>query len=237
MVEHDIENDVDALRVRVVHEKAQLLTWVLAVGHKAGIDFEKILDPVAVIGSLVGLPLEELAILQHRREPYCAHTQRLQIVELLAHALDGAALKAAELGVKDAQGWPSRIVEPIHHQEINPAIPPVFRGRREPVLRRRSACLVQNGPDVSVIDRGGHEILPVTEASATGKRVSRMSGAFSIPKITAVNAGGAGSKPIDISNWTIGDPFKCQPARALRAAAHWRPPRGARDGHPRSRCG
>ena len=164
VVEHDIENHVDALGVRIVHEAAQLLSRALAVGRKAGIDFQKILDPVAVIGSLVGIPIEELAILQHGREPYCTDTQRFQIVELLAHALDGATLESAELGVKTFPGWPCRIVKPVHHQKIYPAIAPVFRGRGERVLRRPR--LVQNGTDVCVVDRGGHEILPVPEAIA-----------------------------------------------------------------------
>lgn len=75
MIEHDIEDNVDAGCMRVVHEVAQFGVRVRLVRHEPRVDLEEILNTIAVVGASGRGSVEELAILQYRRQPDRTHAQ------------------------------------------------------------------------------------------------------------------------------------------------------------------
>lgn len=131
VIEHDIEDDVEAVGVGRVDKRPQLLRRAGGVGREARLDREEILDTVAVIGARVRRAIERLAVLQHGREPERADAESLEIPQLLLDAREGTppegVARAIVRGVARRRG---RIIEAIDHQEVDPLVAPV-RGRRE----------------------------------------------------------------------------------------------------------
>ena len=100
MVEDDIEDDVHISGVCVIDEATQLIRCMDRVGSQSALDVEKILDAVSMIGSLVGIAVQERAVLEHRREPYRAHAESFQVIEPLTDTLDRSTLKSTERAVE-----------------------------------------------------------------------------------------------------------------------------------------
>src|SRR5579863_2784716 len=73
----------------------------------------------------------ELAVFQQWRQPERAYPQFLQVIELLLDSREGPTLVIApRLIPRLMVGRGSRIIEAIHHHEIDPGIAPVH-GRRK----------------------------------------------------------------------------------------------------------
>ena len=115
VVDHDIEHDLEALRVSRADELLQL-------GHVAemGVDLVRIARPVAVIA---------LAhLLRDRRDPDRGHPETFDVVELVDHALKVAALPPISLA-GDAVEVVRRIaiLETVGHHHVDGLVPPVGR--------------------------------------------------------------------------------------------------------------
>src|SRR5579859_2037216 len=144
MVEYDVENNVDVLAVRLVHQGAQFLLGHVGTRREARLDAQEILYGVTMITALA-----ILRVLQRGRNPDSSHAQFFQIRQLLKHTIERAALKTA-IGrvirqVARRRGW---IVEAIKHQKINPLVAPVFR--RSKWRRNFNARLIE-GYDAAVL--------------------------------------------------------------------------------------
>ena len=83
MVEHDVEDDPQPLRVRRAHQRHQILA-----GPEARVHVEEVLDRVAVKG------VEVPALLQHRSHPDRGDAETGEVVELRLDPFDRAALEA-----------------------------------------------------------------------------------------------------------------------------------------------
>src|SRR5262249_10479803 len=95
MVEHDVEDYVDAPGMSLVHYRPQLVIrslWVASgsyrVRGKARLGVQEILDAVTVVCLRV-----ILAILEARGQPDCSRAELVDVVELLTDAFECAALK------------------------------------------------------------------------------------------------------------------------------------------------
>lgn len=135
VIDDDIEDDVEAARMRFIHELAQV-----SCGAKARIDLQQILEAVAVIRAL-----QRHRVLEHRGNPQRSRAEGFDVSETVADAPQGSPLKAAEFRVeRQVGGWASRIVEAVNHQEVDRAISPF--GRRGIWLDDRyGAAVDRNG--------------------------------------------------------------------------------------------
>jgi len=123
VIENDVEDHVHVARVSFAHELLQVFA-----GAEARIDFEKVLNAVAVIA--VGF---FRAVFKNRAEPDRVGAEGFDVVQTARDALEIAALKnlplrrIAALGRRVAVGpQPSAVVvEAIHQQKINEHIAPV----------------------------------------------------------------------------------------------------------------
>ena len=121
VIDDDVQDHVDAAGVGFVDEILQVL-----FAAEARVDLQQVLETVAVICGV--LPDR---VLEHRGDPDRAGAQRFYVSQPLADAPQGAALEAAELGIKrQVLRRARRVVETIDHQEVDPLIAPV-RWRRE----------------------------------------------------------------------------------------------------------
>jgi hypothetical protein len=91
MIEHDIQNNVDATGMGFVDQLLEFLfgSCQLPVGGKSRVEVEEVLDGVAVV---VVLPIRRQGVLQDRGKPDGTHSQVLQIGELALHSFEAAAL-------------------------------------------------------------------------------------------------------------------------------------------------
>jgi hypothetical protein len=124
VVQHDVEDDVDATRMSLVHQRVQVpVGRRRGVGSEARLDGQEVLDAVAVVRVVI-----PLAVLLHRREPKGADPELLEVVEARAHPVERASLEAGVVGVPPATRGRGRVVEAVDHEEVDPHVPPV-RGR------------------------------------------------------------------------------------------------------------
>jgi hypothetical protein len=88
VVRDDVEEDVDAERVRLVDERRQLL-----VRAEVRVDLREVRDPVAVVAGRRVLPLAlDGTVDEGRGQPDGRRAEAGDVVELLAQAGDVAAL-------------------------------------------------------------------------------------------------------------------------------------------------
>jgi hypothetical protein len=131
MVQHDVENDIQALPMCGIDEGAQFVVRGGRIVGEPGFGMEKVMDAVPVIGLTC-----DRQVLQHRAEPDRAGAEHLDVGKLRTHAAELAALVAIEVRIVERRmRWGLRGVEAVDHEEINRAVAPVGR-RRE---RRRCA--------------------------------------------------------------------------------------------------
>src|ERR1700682_6183147 len=110
-----------------VDQRAQFFVSAQGVIRKTRLRTDEVVDAVTVVSVRV-----ERKVLESRTEPDSSGAEALDIGELLLNPGKRPALKAEEIGIiKGPISWTrGRVVEPVEHQEINPAIAPVRRGRK-----------------------------------------------------------------------------------------------------------
>lgn len=126
MVQHNVEDDLDAQPVGFIDPAAQFALSQLGLGAEARLHSQEILDAVSVRRVVI-----ELTVLPHGRQPQRSDAEVLQIAKLLPDPVEGPALKFTELDVK----WcvlrrHLRIVETIDHEKGDARVPPILRRRK-----------------------------------------------------------------------------------------------------------
>jgi hypothetical protein len=85
------------------------------------------LNAVAVVRAVVRQTVQLLSVEENRGKPDRPDAQLLQIRELRLHARDGSTLKSAELCIERLMArLLLRIVEAVHHQEIDENVAPIL---------------------------------------------------------------------------------------------------------------
>jgi hypothetical protein len=130
VVQHDVKDDVETELVSGIDQRAELIVGIVGITGEAGIDVQKIVNAVSVIRSRL-----KRTILENRTQPDGACAELLDVGKLILNAGQIAALKIIVGRAIERQGdrqrerarRRERIVEAIHHEEINPLIAPVRR--------------------------------------------------------------------------------------------------------------
>ena len=155
VVGDDVEEDLHALRVRLVDQFLQL-----GVGAQVRVDLGEVGDPVPVVaGRHVVTTALDGAVLEGGRQPDGGGAQALDVVEPLDQAAQVATVVVAlvgrvEPGLQRPAGQPAGVVaavavgEPVGHQEVE-ALPRQARAQRVagvlPVALGRATCEVLRG--------------------------------------------------------------------------------------------
>src|SRR5579871_2457456 len=158
VIQHDVEDHEQILLVGSVDERAEFVVGCGGSVGESGLRANEVVDAVSVIGIRI-----ELKILEHRAEPDRSCTELLDVLKLLLNARKLSALESVEVGIvkRKMVGTCGRIVEAVEHQEVDPAVAPVF-GRRE-----RSGGgvgwvdgLIENSLKIGSEERGWHNAPP-----------------------------------------------------------------------------
>src|SRR5512135_1257190 len=93
VIEDDVEDDVEPLRVGGIDQGAQLVVRLGGVVREPRLRAEEIVDPVSVVG------VPEGEVLEHGAEPGRAGAEPLDVPQLLPHAGELPALESGEYRV------------------------------------------------------------------------------------------------------------------------------------------
>src|SRR5262249_9477125 len=146
VVEHHVEQDADAALVCFPNQLHHVVT-----GAKARIDFEEVLDGVAVIA------IKVRALLERRTDPERGYAEPFKVVELRRDSLECATLKTARArrgplvpakpgrpvrlamgGIDERPAQFPAIAEAVGQQEVNDLIAPIGgRGEETRAARQR----------------------------------------------------------------------------------------------------
>jgi hypothetical protein len=126
MVEDDVENHVHSQFVRRINKGPELIVRLVRLVREVSLGPDEIVDAISVVDLGEG----EMQVIEYRAEPDCAHAEVLQIRKLFPNTAVSPALVAAEPAIeRRVQRTSCGIIEAVHHQEIDPLIAPVDRGR------------------------------------------------------------------------------------------------------------
>jgi hypothetical protein len=127
VVQHNIQDYVQALFVGGIHQRSQFIIGAFGILRESRIGAQEIVDAVAVIGAFI-----ERHVLENGAQPDGARAKSLDIAQLVLDSGKVPTLKSKETGVVErlVAGRRDRVVEPVDHQKVNPFIAPV-NGRRE----------------------------------------------------------------------------------------------------------
>jgi hypothetical protein len=123
----------------VIDQLPQFGIGISRIRSEARINAQEILHPIAVVSVVVR------AILQNGREPERANTEILEIIQLGAYALKRSPLKALRWLIPLGSRSFLRIIKAIYHNEVNPGVTPVYRGRKLPLLAGVAYHLLKYG--------------------------------------------------------------------------------------------
>ena len=125
VVQNDVEYDKKILLVGGIDKLPQFIVGARGVVGESRLRSQKVVDAVTVIGALV-----KWQILKHRAKPDRASPKLLDIAKLLLDSRKVSSLETEESAVvKGIVLWRcGTVIEPIHHEEVDPAVTPVFGG-------------------------------------------------------------------------------------------------------------
>ena len=125
VVQNDVEYDKKILLVGGFDKLPQFIVGARGVVGESRLRSQEVVDAITVIGALV-----KWQILKHRAKPDRASPKLLDIAKLLLDSRKLSSLETEESRVvKGIVLWRSgSVVEPIHHEEVDPAVTPVFGG-------------------------------------------------------------------------------------------------------------
>ena len=168
VVQDNIEDNEQVLLVGGIHEGAEFVVSGGGLVGEARLGADEVVDSVAVIR--VGI---ELKILEHRTQPDSSGSELLDVGELLLHAGEFSALESEEVGIVEwlVRGRRRRVIEAVEHQEVDPAVAPVFgRWKRSGGGSGWVDGLVENRLKIGSKQRGWQNTPPVGIIDEEGSR-------------------------------------------------------------------